>query len=67
MDDSQRLAKTIAEQPAGILQETTAVSSPTATILQFTGLVKVANANRRGDMMLFEAKRASRDYRGGLL
>ena len=43
------------------------VSGPPATTLQFTGLVKVANADPRGDFLLFEAKRASRDYRGGLL
>ena len=43
------------------------VSGPPATTLQFTGLVTVANADPRGDFLLFEAKRASRDYRGGLL
>ena len=43
------------------------VSGPPATILQFTGLVKKAKADPRGDFLLFEAKRASRDYRGGLL
>ena len=42
------------------------VSGP-ATTLQFTGLVKIANADPRGDFLLFEAKRASRDYREGLL
>ena len=43
------------------------VSSPPATTLQFTGLVKVANTYTRGDFLFFEAKRASRVYRGGLL
>ena len=43
------------------------VSGPPATTLQFTGLVKVANADPQGEFLLFEAKRASRDYRGGLL
>ena len=43
------------------------VSDPPATSLQFTGLVKVANADPRRDFLLFEAKRASGDYRGGLL
>ena len=43
------------------------VSGPPATTLQCTGLVKVAKADPRGDFLLFEAKRAFRDYRGGLL
>ena len=43
------------------------VSGPPATTLQFTGLVKIANTDPRGDFLLFEAKKASRDYRGGLL
>ena len=43
------------------------VSGPPATTLQFTGLVKMANADPRGDFLLFEAKRASGYYRGGLL
>ena len=43
------------------------VSGPPATTLQFTGLVKIANADPRGDFLLFEAKRASRVNRGGLL
>ena len=42
------------------------VSGPPATTLQFTGLVNVANADPRGDFLLFETKRASRGYRGGL-
>ena len=42
-------------------------SGPPATTFQFTGLVKIANADPRGDFLLFEAKSASRDYRGGLL
>ena len=45
----------------------TRVSGPPATNLKFTGLAKVANADPRGDFLLFEAKRASRDYRGGLV
>ena len=53
--------------PAGTLQDTHWVSGPPATTLQFTGLAKVANADPRGDFLLFEAKMASRDYRGGLL
>ena len=52
---------------AGILQETTRGQWPAATTLKFIGLVKVANADPRGDFLLFDAKRASRDYRGGLL
>ena len=43
------------------------VSGPPVTTLQFTGLVKVANADPRGDFLPFEAKRASRDYTGGFL
>ena len=43
------------------------VSGPPATTLQFPGLVKVAYADPRWDFLQFEAKRASRDYRGGLL
>ena len=43
------------------------VSDPLATTLQFTRLVKKANADPRGNFLLFESKRASRDYRGGLL
>ena len=43
------------------------VSGPPATTLQFTGLVKIANADPRGNFLLFQAKRASRDYRRGLL
>ena len=35
------------------------VSGPPATTLQFTGLVKKANADPRGDFLLFDAKRAS--------
>ena len=43
------------------------VSGPPATTLQFTGLVKIAKAGPRGNLLLFEATRASMDYRGGLL
>ena len=43
------------------------VSGLPATTLQFTGLVKVANADPRGDFLLFEAKGASRDYKRELL
>ena len=43
------------------------VSGPPATTLQFIGLVKVGNADPRGDFLLLEAKTASWDYRGGLL
>ena len=43
------------------------VSGPPATTLQLTGLLKVGNADPRGDFLLFEAKMASRDYRGELL
>ena len=50
--------------PAGTLQETTPGQWSPATTLQFTGLVKVANADPRRDFLLFEAKRASGDYRG---
>ena len=32
------------------------VSGPPATTLQFTGLVKIANADPRGDFLPFEAK-----------
>ena len=53
--------------PAGTLQETTPGRWPAGDTLQFTGLVKIANADLRGDFLLFEARRASRDYRGGLL
>ena len=42
------------------------ISGPPATTLQFTGLVKV-NVDPRGDFLLFEAKGAPKDYRGGLL
>ena len=49
--------------PAGTLQETTPGQWPAGD----HPLVKVANADPRGDFLLFKAKRASRDYRGGLL
>ena len=49
--------------PAGTLQETTLGQWPAGTTLQFTGLVKIVNA----DFLLFDAKRVSGDYRGGLL
>ena len=35
--------------------------------LKFTRLVKVANADPKGDILLFEAKSASGDYRGRFL
>ena len=41
------------------------VSGPPATTLQFTGLVKIANADPRGNFLLFEAKRSSRDTEEG--
>ena len=43
------------------------VSGPPATTLLFTGLVKVANADPGGDFLLSEAKRAARNYSGGLM
>ena len=53
--------------PAGTLQETTPGQWPASDHPPVPRPVKIANADPRGDFLLFDAKRASRDYRGGLL
>ena len=53
--------------PAGTLQETTLGQWPTGDHPLVHRVGKGSEHQPRGDFLLLEAKRASRDYRGGLL